>query len=212
MNTEGGAVMEHTSLEELQFDIYQQLGECYTFTGDIDKALEHFHTARKLMPTSEQPLIGIGTSLIQQKKFLEAEQCFHEALALQPHSDRALAGLALVSQEAGRITESLSLYRQAMDENPTNLTALMGVIQTAYALERFDTAITYLRAYLEHYPANTKILYCLAGTYFKQQQYEKCREVLDQLFIFNPDHPEARELLTMLQRAQGYSYAQCNSA
>lgn len=211
-NAQGGIPMYSRSIEDLQFDIYQQLGECYTHTGDIDKAREHFDTARRLKPESELPLIGMAVAVMQQQNFSEAEHLFRKALSLNPHSDKALAGLGLVFQNSGRISESLDAFQGAIESNPTNLTALLGVVQAAYSVDRLDTAIHCMNRYLEHYPANTKILYCLAGTYFKQGDFESCREALERLFIFDPEHPEARELLNMLEQAQGSQYAQCRTA
>ncbi|MCX8042927.1 MAG: tetratricopeptide repeat protein, partial [Desulfobacterota bacterium] len=211
-NIPGGATMEQEKVVELQFDIYQQLGECYTHTGDIEKAREHFLVAQRLKPKSELPLVGLAIAIMQENRFNEAERLFRDALELNRHSDKALAGLGLVLQRAGNPEESLAMYRKAMESNPTNLTALMGLVQTAYATNQLNIAIDYMKEYLLHFPANTEILYCLAGTYYKQEDYDKCREVLEQIFIFNPSHAEARNLLTMLDHVQGYTYAQCRTA
>jgi tetratricopeptide (TPR) repeat protein len=86
-----------------------------------------------------------------------------------------------------------------MDIDPGNLTALMGLFQGAYKFERLDIAEHYLQKYLELYPGNIKILYCLAGTYFKQNKISDSRKVLEKIFIFDPDNPDANELLNKIE-------------
>mgnify|MGYP001768349161 CR=1 FL=1 len=126
--------MHNNSVNDVQFDIYQQLGECYAHTGDLEKAKEHFAVARSLKPESELPLIGLGVAVLQTRDFENARRYFQEAIVKNPNSDKAIAGLALVLNGSGRTRESLEHYRAAMDIKPINLTALMGVVQTSYAL------------------------------------------------------------------------------
>ena len=65
--------MKKASKDEVLFEIYQELGECYTHTGNIEKAVQHFEMAIKLGPVSERPYIGMGVALLQQNSADEAK-------------------------------------------------------------------------------------------------------------------------------------------
>ena len=89
----------------------------------------------------------------------------------------------------------------------------MGLVQSAYAFQQLDIAVEHLNNYLSLYPANIKILYCLAGTYFKQGRYDLCRETVDKILIFEPDHKDANELLVRASQAdQSSSYGKCQNS
>ena len=194
--------MEPMSRNQLQFEIYQELGECYTHTGDIQSALEHFLTAQKLDPASERPFVGLGVAVLQRQEFEKAQVYFQKALGLNAGSCKALTGLALALSSTGRHEEGFKKYQEALDIQPDNLTALMGALQAAYELQQLDVAVHYLRRYLDLYPGNVKILYCLAGTYFKQRRYSDAHDTLEQLFIFEPEHADGRELARSIERQQ----------
>ncbi len=186
--------MEYTGSENLKFEVYQELGECYTHTGDIEKAFEHFEEARLIDPESERPFVGMGVAEMQKNELNSAQDHFSRAIEMNPNCDKAFAGLAMAKTSIGSNDEAFDLYQQALDIDPSNKAALLGLIQCAYSFQKYDVAVNYLNNYLEHYPGNIKILYCLAGTYYKQNELAKSKEVLERIFIFEPLHAEASEL------------------
>jgi len=203
--------MKNTSKDNILFEIYQELGECYTHTQNLGKAMEHFNLAMQIDNSSERPYIGIGVALLQQNKSAEAKKHFEEALARNPNSDTAVAGLAMALSGNGQTIEGFQKYQEALDINPENMSALMGVITGAYSFERFDVAVSYLQNYLALYPGNIKILYCLAGTYVKLNRLDDASEVLKKIFIFEPNHAASHELLKkvdMLQHEDPYRKCQ----
>lgn len=205
--------MEHLSTENLKFEVYQELGECYTHTGDLEKAFVHFETAKSLDPCSERPYLGQGVAELQKNDIDSAKESFNRAIALNPNSDKALAGLAMALTSAGDNEEALTVYQKALDLDPSNKSALLGLIQSAYGFLRYDVAENYLNRYLALYPGNVKILYCLAGTLYKQNKMPDALEVLERIFMFEPDHPEANSLLDMIARQTSDSgYAKCENS
>jgi len=205
--------MNQSNNEQLAFEIYQEFVECYTQINDISKAIEHFDHASQILPESERPFIGLGVAVLQQNRVDEAKRYFKKAVTLNSNSDKAAAGFAMALFNNGEINEALIRYRVAMDINPTNMTALLGLVQCAYTLNMLDTAVEYLHKYLEHYPANANILYCLAGTYYKQLKIRECREIIDRILLFKPQHEEALALLQKLEEGpENGTYEQCQNA
>ncbi len=205
--------MEQNMSENVPFEIYQELGECYTQIGNIDEAIVHFETACRFEPQSERPFIGLGVAVMQKNNLDEAKYYFNKAIDKNPNNDKALTGLAMAITNSGDVPEGLKTYQKSMDINPTSLTTLMGLMKSAYALGELEVAVTYLNKYLDLYPGNMKILYCLAGTYFKQKRYHECRECLEKIFIFEPEHPDANDLMRALEEVhQECTYAECQNS
>ena len=56
--------MEEKKNKNLKFEIYQELGECYTQVGNIDRAIQHFEEAHRMDDSSERPFIGMGIAVL----------------------------------------------------------------------------------------------------------------------------------------------------
>jgi len=88
----------------------------------------------------------------------------------------------------------------------------MGLMQCAYSFQNYDVVVEYLNKYLEHYPGNLKILYCLAGTYFKQDKFIEAKEIIERIFMFEPDHIEASNLNELVKKElENNSYSGCEN-
>ena len=203
--------MEDSECNKIKFEIYQELGECYTHTGDIEKAIVHFQEARVINPESEKPLVGLGVAVLQHNNIKEAKTYFKKALAINPNNDNALTGLALAYSNNGSAKKGFTKYQEAFQINPGNKTALLGIVQYAYSVRQLDVAVEYLKKYIELFPGNTKMLYCLAGTYFKQNKLSDAKGVLENIFIFDPANSDAHELnlkIKATEESSGYGMCQ----
>ena len=204
--------MENTDKNNLKFEIYQELGECYTQTGDLEKAIKHYEEAQKIDPQHDRPFVGLGIAVMQKNDYERAKGYFYRALELNPNSDKAMTGLAMILCSTERSQEGFEMYQQALNLDPADLTALSGLIRCAYAFDRLDIAEHYLNDYLEIYPGNIKILFCLAGTYFKRNKIKKAKDIIEKIFIFDPDHREARELFEKIEGSEhAGTYEKCEN-
>jgi tetratricopeptide (TPR) repeat protein len=113
----------------------------------------------------------------------------------------------------GDNNEALINYKHALDIDPSNKAALMGLMQCAYSFQNYDVVAEYLSKYLNHYPGNVKILYCLAGTYFKQDKFIEAKEIIERIFMFEPNHIEASRLNELVNKEIGNnSYSECENS
>ncbi len=205
--------MKKNEFQELKFEIYQELGECYTHSGDFQKAFMHFEEAISFNSGSERPFVGLGVAEMQLNNTDGAKKYFEKAVSINPNSDSALTGLAMVLGNNGGADESLDKYSEALEINPLNMTALLGLIKGAYSLDRLPLAEKYLKKYLSHHPGNSKILFCLAGTLFKQGNTGGAKQVLNDLFIFEPQHADALELAKQIdKKMQDSQYGKCQNS
>ncbi len=188
--------------KDLKFEIYQELGECYTQVGRVAEAIAHFEQAAQLNPGSDRPYVGLGVAALQDSDCGRAQAAFERALSINPQSDRALCGLGMILSASGNgsLPTALARFREALEVNPENLTALSGLLQAASSSGRPEVSETYLRRYLELHVADLKILYCLAGVCFQQGKYAEAEDALERILVFEPDNAAALELKAELER------------
>jgi uncharacterized protein HemY len=56
----------------------------------------------------------------------------------------------------------------------------------------------YLKRYLDLHPLNLDVLYSLGGLYYRLRKHGEARKVLETIFMFQPDHSEAKELAALV--------------
>jgi Tfp pilus assembly protein PilF len=78
------------------------LGELSRQEGDLDAAIAHFAKASQLDPTFADAFLGLGTSLVTEKKYAEAISPLEVAVKLQPENPAGHYSLATAYTRTGR--------------------------------------------------------------------------------------------------------------
>ncbi|MDD3579546.1 MAG: tetratricopeptide repeat protein [Desulfobacca sp.] len=185
--------------QALRFEIYQELGECYTAVGQLDRASQYLNQARQEGLQDPRPLVGLGVIALKENQPHEARNYFEAALALKPEDDQALYGLGQAAQSIGQLPEARQWFQAAWERNPDNLEALKGILATGEEPESLELAAGALRSHLDRRPADLKMLQSLADIYVRQGKVEDAVDLLERILIFEPDNIEARELLVRVQ-------------
>jgi tetratricopeptide (TPR) repeat protein len=175
---------------QIQFEIYQELGECYAHIGKQQEAIRYFNQALNSEPQSEKPHIGLGVVALQGADLARAKEYFLQAVRLNPRSDKALSGLGMALSTNGSREEGMRKFREALDLNPENVTALMGLLESASILNQLAIIEIYLRKYLELHTADLRVLYCLAGVWYKLGRYREAQEAVDKILVFEPENQD----------------------
>lgn len=84
-------------LSKVKADDYEALiaaGWSYRWLGNLDKAKATFESVAKLQPQSDEPYVGLGSTLLANGKSAESLTAFNRALSLNPRSALAYNGLA----------------------------------------------------------------------------------------------------------------------
>jgi tetratricopeptide (TPR) repeat protein len=91
------------------------LGELARQNQQWDEAIAHFAKAAKLDMNFSDAYLGLGASLIQQKRFSDAISPLETAVKLEPQNPNAHYSLAMAYSRAGRKPESekeFAIHRQ----------------------------------------------------------------------------------------------------
>lgn len=97
------------------------LGEIAAKAGDQAGAIEHFKRATTLDTGFAEAYVGLGTSLVSEKRFAEAVQPLETAVKLVPDDPMAHYNLAVALSRVGRKEDAdreFAIHRKMQEANP----------------------------------------------------------------------------------------------
>lgn len=181
----------------LDYEINKELGECYLFMGDLDKAEEYYRKAANNNGVHPDPYLGLATVAVQRGELERAHVLYKKAHDIEP-GDKPLAGMGLIEAEMGNHENAHAHFTKALEANPENLVALFGIIQAGHVVERLDEVISHLENYLAIDPLKHDVRFSLAGCLAWMDRKEEAREQLERILEQDSDYEPAQDLLTQL--------------
>lgn len=176
----------------LDYEINKELGECYLFMGELDKAEDYYAKAAASSEEQSDPYMGLATIAMQRGDMNSALVNYNKAMTIQ-ESDKALTGLGLVHMNQNEHEKAFSLFSHALDINPANAIALGCLVKEGYTLQRVEEILPYLSANLEATnEENTRIT--LAGCLLSLNRKDEARKHLSDVLAVNPNNSSAQEL------------------
>lgn len=178
---------------QLDYEINKELGECYLFMGDFDKAEEYYRKAATENPRSAAPFMGLATVAVQRSDLDKALILYKKACAIE-ETDKALCGIGLVHMEQGNHTEAFEYFTRALDMTSSNIVALNCLVREAYQIQQVDKALPYLEAALEETEEKEAVRVTLAGCLIYLGRNMEAKRHLESVLCENPTNPSAKEL------------------
>jgi tetratricopeptide (TPR) repeat protein len=182
----------------LDYEINKELGECYLFMGDLDKAEEYYQKAMNSNGVHPDPYMGLATIAVHRGD-LENAYAFYRKAANVEASDKSLSGMAMIEMERGEHAKAFDHFSQALEHNPENMVALYSLIRLGHAIERLDEVEPHLVNYLAIDPLKHDIRYALAGCLVKAGRDADAKAQLAMILEHEPGHSCAVELKDHLE-------------
>ncbi len=180
----------------LDYEINKELGECYLFMADYDKAQEYYEKARDFADDQAAPFMGLATIAVQKGDLELAHILYQDALKRECN-DKTCTGLGLVSMSLEKHEEAFDLFTQAIEINPSNAVALGCLVQEAYLLNKVAEIISHLEnSYAQTNDANIRIT--LAGCLISIGQSQDAKLYLEEILNIMPDNPSAKDLYAVV--------------
>jgi len=184
---------------QLDYEINKELGECYLFMGDLDKAEEYYGKAVSSNGVHADPYLGLATVAVQRGDLDKAMVLYRKAAGVVA-DDKALSGMALIEMERGEADAALTHFKGALASNPENLVALFGVVRLANAESRLEEVLPYLRDYLSLDPLKHEVRYTLAGCLVNLGRHAEAAMELEAILTQDPRYTAAQQLAEELKR------------
>ena len=182
----------------LDYEINKELGECYLFMGDLDKAEEYYRKAMGSNGIHPDPFLGLATIAVHRGALDTALDLYRQAASLEA-GDKSLCGMALIELELGRQDEAFNHFTQALDKNPENMVALFSLVRLGHGTNRLDEVIPYLENYLAIDPLKHEIRYALAGCLVSTGKEDEAKIHLTRILDNDPANTCAAELKEFLE-------------
>ena len=101
---------------QLDYEINKELGECYLFMGDFDKAEEYYRKAANSSTQSDAPYLGLATVAVQRAELDKALVLYQKAASVE-ETDKALCGIGLIHMEQGQHQEAVDNFARALNKD-----------------------------------------------------------------------------------------------
>ncbi len=178
---------------QLDYEINKELGECYLFMGDFDKAEDYYRKAAANNAKSAAPFMGLATVAVQRAELDKALVLYQKAAAVD-ETDKALCGIGLVFMEQGKHEEAFDYFARALGKASANIVALNCLVREAYQTGRVEDALPFLEAALDETEEQEAVRVTLAGCLIYLGHNDEARRHLETVLGENPANNSAKEL------------------
>ena len=182
---------------QMDYEINKELGECYLFMGDFDKAEEYYRKAANSNSECAAPYMGLATVAVQRSELDKALVLYQKAAAVE-ETDKALCGIGLVYMEQGQHEEAFTYFARALDKNESNIVALNCLVREAYPLDCVLKVLPYLEAAVDNCTETEAVRVTLAGCLIYLGRGDEARQHLEAVLGSNPANDNAKELFATM--------------
>lgn len=177
----------------LDYEINKELGECYLFMGDYDKAENYYKKAASSNGVHPDPYLGLATIAVQRGNLDEALDLYEQAIGIEAN-DKGYAGAGIVRMEQQAFEEAMQCFEKALTLKPGNAVALNCLVRLGYQLECVERVIPFIEASMAAEPEKEQVRVTLAGCLYSVGRLDEARNQLESALEMNPACEEAREL------------------
>lgn len=177
----------------LDYEINKELGECYLFMGDFDRAEGYYKKAVASNGVHPDPYLGLATIAVQRGELSAALELYTKAVSIE-ENDKALAGMGLVKMEMGEHQTAFDCFERAARINPENFVALNCLVREGYKLNLLERVVPCLEESVATNPGKSEVRTSLAGCLLSMGRGDDARSHLEAVLEGSPTNVEAKEL------------------
>ncbi len=174
------------------------LGRLHFLNGDVERAVGFFDRAIAASPAPPQAHHNLGTVRLAQRNPEDAEAHFRRALAEWPEFAEAHYGLGEALEARGESNDALRHYRRAASVKPDFALAHFRLGNLLAKEGGEEASISHYEAAIAAAPGFVPARFNRAAVLARQGKTDEAALALEQLLELEPDHREARELLSQI--------------
>jgi tetratricopeptide (TPR) repeat protein len=190
--------MEGKTMSNLDYEINKELGECYLFMGELEKAEEYYRKAVSSNGIHPDPYLGLATIAVQRGELEDAMVMYRKAHGIE-ESDKTFSGIGLIQMESGDQEGAFACFEKALSLNPENMVALFSMVRLGHEIDRLVDTRAHLENYLAIDPGKHEVRYALAGCLVCLNNKADAARELGVILENDPENASAQELLAQIQ-------------
>lgn len=183
---------------QIDYEINKELGECYLFMGEVDKAEEYYKKASGSNGQHPDPYLGLATIAVHRGEMDKALTLYKKAHDIKS-DDKSLTGMGMIELQKGDYEACFAHMSEALEHNPENLVAIYNLVQAAHNLKRLEEAIPRLNNCLALNPDLHDVRFSLAGCLMALNRKGEAMGQLERILDAQPDHVASQELYAILK-------------
>ena len=179
-------------------EAWNNLGMMAAQEGHMDEAVQNFRQSLLLRPAYATALLNLGNVYRRHGDSEKAQDCLTRALELQPDDPEANYSLGMFYAQQNQLTRAEQYLQKAAELRPDYPEALnnLGVL---YVREQdYARAEAQFKSCIRMSPKFDQSYLNLARLYVMQNDKEKAREALEDLLRVQPDNPNAKQAIDVL--------------
>jgi tetratricopeptide (TPR) repeat protein len=174
--------------------------------GKLDEAIAEMEAAVTLKPSFADLRFGLGSLLIDAKRYDEAKTHFHHALEINPKFFKAKLTLARVMYLSGKRDEAATTIEGAAADCPTFYREHLEQLSQALRVSESDKAVGQaFREILEERPTSAQVRREVAVQAIQNGDYAEAIRELKKSISVNPDYPDLHNFLGIAYGNSGMS-------
>jgi tetratricopeptide (TPR) repeat protein len=182
-------------------------GSVFYERGYLEQAEAFFRLAEKDNPDGAEPLYGLGSIYLEQKRNKEARECFERAVRLAADYPATLPNawnnLGILAARDGNTDEAIRFFQKALAINPDHAVALQNLGNAYRQKKDWDAAKKTLEHALALNPEDAEANYGLGMVYAQMNDTGRAYGYLQQALAARPAYPEALNNLGILYLRTG---------
>jgi len=186
---------------------YLSFGAVFYERGYLDQSEAFFQLAAKEDPEGAEPLYGLGSVYLEQKKNKEARECFERAIQAEANYPGTLTNawnnLGLLVAREGKTDEAIGYFQKALDKNPDYAVAWQNLGNAYRQKKDWESARKALDRAVELRPEDAEANYGLGMVYAQLNDTARAHEYLQKALAARPAYPEALNNLGILYLRTG---------
>ncbi len=174
------------------------LGNLASNLGNKQEAIEYYLQAIEIDDLFYPAKVNLAMAYNQAGKNDEARILLQEVISEHPELYEIAYSLGLLHSEMNNYEEAAEYLGRAADGMPSYTRARYNQALALLKLQQWEAGETALNKALQVEPANREYFVTLANFYINFRQTEKAKRLAIKTLEKVPDHPDAQELLKML--------------
>jgi tetratricopeptide (TPR) repeat protein len=174
------------------------LGNLYKAIKDDKKAIENYEAAIAIDKLFYPAKVNLAMLYNEQGDKAKAEEIFRETLKDNHNLPEIAYSLALLLAEKEEYNEAAIFMGKAAENMPLAARVHYNYGLLLQYLERDKESELALKKAIEIEPGNMDFLYALFDFYFKRSEFNKAKEVTEQMMKYEPGSPAIKEMVDMV--------------